>query len=200
MRRSEWITVIGLGGVYLFVMYATSRTDQTPLQVPEQVAVYPDVQACLADAKPRMLCDVAQSSATKAHYANAPHYGDRATCEREVGEGNCAVVSPPFAADYFAPMMAGFVLGSALGLNDAVPIYYDRQGNARIAGGDYRLGRRCPEGGKDGCSSGGGGGGGGGGGRTTTVVKGKEWVNTAGSNLRSVSRGGFGLSVHGAGA
>lgn len=194
MRRSEWIAWLAVGGAYVVTLTTCDNGDAKPLEVPNKVAVYPDVKACMDDGKPQLVCATAMSSAVKTHFARAPRYTDRAACAQAHGPDGCTVVSPPGGADQFAPLMAGFVLGSALGVGEAVPVYYDRQGYARIVGGDYRLGKRCREDDKD-CSGGGGGGGGSGG--YTHYSKGKEWVDTSSGNMRSVSRGGFGHAVHG---
>lgn len=202
-RRSEWIAYLAIGGAYLAMLTTCDNKDDPALQVPPRVAVFPDVQSCLEDGtNGRFTCTRALEAATKAHVERAPHFANHDTCENAHGAQGCQVVSPPAGPDYFVPVMAGFVLGNALGLDRAVPVYYDSQGYARVAGGDYVLGRRCRDGEKDNCSGNGGGDGGGSGGSggNTHVTKGKEWVNTASTNMRTVSRGGFGQAVHGVGS
>jgi uncharacterized protein YgiB involved in biofilm formation len=200
MRRSEWVAILGFGGAYLLMLHMLGEKDP-PLDIPPEVAVFPAVEACIQTGKPEAVCNVAFRTAVKAHYSQAPHFDQRQACEQAHGGNGCDLI--PAAAgrsEYFVPMMAGFVLGSALGLDAAVPVYYDRQGYARVAGGDYRLGKPCDD--KDGRCGGGGGGGGSGGNLFHGSEAGKskpQIVNTSSGNLRSVSRGGFGLSLHGAG-
>lgn len=204
MRRSKWITVLGMGGLgaYLLTLHTCGDEDK-PLALPPQVSVFSDDKACVAAGNDREQCWRAFYDAAFAHYQRAPHFPDRAACEQAYGENNCDSISArDGSGQNYVPMLAGFALGSALGVANAVPVYYDRQGNARVAGGDYQLGRRsCDE--RDpqrqNCSSGGGGSGGGGhGGGYSKNRSGTQTIDTSTTNMRSVTRGGFGHSVHGA--
>lgn len=196
MRRSEWISWLVVSGAYVLTMVACDNQGSKPLDVPDRITVYPDVTACMADRKPQLLCATAMSSATKTHFDRAKRFADAASCAQIVAADACVLHVPPRGAEYYTPLMAGFVLGSALGVDQAVPVYYDRQGYARITGGDYRLGKRCGEGVSENCSDNGGSGGGMNSG--SYISRDKTAIDTSSGNLRTVSRGGFGQSVFGA--
>lgn len=202
MRRSRWISVLVEGGgvgLILLTAYSCDRIDQTRLEIPPEVTVFADDNACTQAGTANYKCSVAFTEARQAHYQRAPRYPSREACERTLGD--CVQVLDPTGGTYsYVPLLAGFALGSALGAANAVPIYYDRQGNARVAGGDYLLGRRnCddrdPQ--QQDCSSGGHGGSGISSG-TSKNRSGTQTIDTSTTNMRSVTRGGFGHSVHGA--
>lgn len=193
MRRSRWTTTLGVGGACLLVLGSCGDSG-VPAKLPPNLDVFSDVTSCMGAGNPEELCRSSLREAATDHYAKAPHFADRTSCEVEYGASGCDVIHPGGGmASYFAPALAGFVLGRALGISNAVPVHYDRQGFARVAGGDTRLGRRCDGKGDGGCASGGGTG-------SSTVGnwKSRSRVDTASANVASagpVSRGGFGQSV-----
>lgn len=194
MKRSEWISILGIGGIYLLTLHSCDNSDD-PLKLPSRVQVYGDAGACAADGNNRQDCETAQREAAEAHALRAPRYADRAACEQVHGPDNCDS-RPTGDGQKYLPLLAGFALGSALGVANAVPVHYDRDGNARVAGGNYVLGRRCdPTPNRpDSCHGGGGSGGSGG----NHWSHGNSYtLDTSNSNMRTVTRGGFGHSVHG---
>ncbi|HSV28594.1 MAG TPA: DUF1190 domain-containing protein [Candidatus Omnitrophota bacterium] len=193
MRRSKRIATLTAGGACLVILAACDDS----AVLPDTVTIHPNIDSCTQATGKLVACQQAFSEALSAHYTQAQKHPDRASCEERYGQGNCTPIQGQ-RGEAFVPAIAGFVLGSALGVASGVPVHYDRQGYARVVGG-FTLGKKQEE--EEQQSSSGGGSGGGGswskGSRKPTTI------STADSNLRGsrIMRGGFGnsFSFHGGG-
>jgi uncharacterized protein YgiB involved in biofilm formation len=122
MKRSRFIR-LGLMGAGIVILSACGEEEQ---QV--QTKAYETVLQCEKAVDPEHPengpvntpdeCRAQFEEAAKTHETQAPRYTDKALCEEEFGTGNCE--SRPGSSDgpgFFMPLMAGYMLGSALGGN-----------------------------------------------------------------------------------
>lgn len=196
MRRSRRVASLTLGGASLLLLSACD--DDKPLTLPPRLRVYPDVAACLSMGRPEWLCRTAQESATRLHFEKAARQPSLKACETLYGTGHCAMIYDRDGWLRFIPAMAAFVPGGDVGMGAAVPIHYDRDGYARIAGLEQRLGRSCTvEDGKpvicDGSDQGGNGGGSGGAYHRRPGIA--QIIDTVSGDMGKVTRGGFGRAA-----
>lgn len=113
----------------------------------EQVdaSIFADIPACVASGQDQLACEEAFSAARKQHADLAPQFASAADCEAEFGAGNCgdasrAEVSEGGGGSFFFPLLAGYMMGSALA-NRGQPLYRSKDGNWRNPAGQ-NLGSR----------------------------------------------------------
>lgn len=117
----------------------------------QEPKLYTDFAACVAE-RTEAECREAERQAQTQHAQAAPRFTSLATCEAQMGPGNCVSAPGQVVGDagsgggWFMPAIAGFLLGRALSGGSAMPVYYDRQGYAYAGGQPYgQLSRRDQE-------------------------------------------------------
>lgn len=106
MKRSRSIELALMGTVPLLF---AAGCDQQP-----RALVYHDVQECIDDGQ--VSADVCQRGYDEALQAqrDAPHFDSLADCEAQFGWGQCQA-APSSSGSWFAPAVAGFLLGRMMG-------------------------------------------------------------------------------------
>lgn len=117
MKRSRTVS-LGILGAAAFGLAACQQEEQT------EAAAFPDEKSCIAAADQngwfsREDCATTFAEAKALHAQTAPRYESRELCEQEHGPEACA--GDPAAAtgsgggSIFMPLLAGYLIGQALG-------------------------------------------------------------------------------------
>jgi uncharacterized protein YgiB involved in biofilm formation len=116
MKRSRVVS-LGILGAAAFGLAACQSEEQT------DAAAFPDVESCMAAAAQsgwftREDCDATFAEAKALHEETAPRYESRELCEQEHGAGACGgdtVAGSGGGGGIFMPLLAGYLIGQALG-------------------------------------------------------------------------------------
>lgn len=78
--------------------------------------VFPDADSCIASGRyDTTTCERAFTEAAQHDLEHAPRYANRADCEADFAPGSCHTITPPNdTVSFFAPAMAGVMIGGAL--------------------------------------------------------------------------------------
>ncbi|HYE52990.1 MAG TPA: DUF1190 domain-containing protein, partial [Azospirillaceae bacterium] len=122
----------------------------------EEVRIFSDAQACVADGVDAERCQQAFQDAEAEHLATAPRFPTLGECEQEVGEGACREVRQEVAggggSSFFMPFMVGYLVSEVIDeVGDAYkrkryarPLYADRRGYVYSGGNSVtRFGGGC---------------------------------------------------------
>jgi len=124
--RVVWLGLAGIGaGTVILAEVVSSRED------PVAADLFQSTAECVASGRyDANACDRAFNEAARQQPQTAPRYATREDCAAEFDRAACAPVSAPGtaaagASQFFAPAMAGFLIGSAAGAlsSSAVPVY-----------------------------------------------------------------------------
>lgn len=176
-KRSQTVSMVLVAGAGLTALSLGSLTRGVPT---EDVLVYPDAAACVAEGiRPAVECRSEYDIARAAYPRTTPHYDTQATCERHHGGSRCLPDPGATDAQRFVPRMAGYMIGrSAAQRVTPEPVYDHASGR----GGRYCTG----SGAKIGTGSGG------------SASSGKLTAAASkGSSTAGTSFGGFGESGRG---
>jgi uncharacterized protein YgiB involved in biofilm formation len=193
-KRSNvvWLGIAGIGAGTVILGELSSSSSDDPISAD----LFQSTAECIVSGRyPVADCDRAFSEADRQQRQAAPRYATREDCAAEFGGAACTPVATQAgdpgggASQFFAPAMAGFLIGSAAGVlsaQPAAPVYRSCAADSSSAN----------------CQSSTGSGGGGGGGRFYT---GSGYSVTSNGTRASVmpaafsppaattlSRGGFG--------
>ena len=111
-----------------------------------ETLVFPDLASCEAQAAADGLseadCEAALAEAEAEHEATAPRYDDLALCEEQHGAGACAAEPAPGGGSIFLPLLAGYMMGRALGGGGFAsrPLVGSGAGGVATTDGGTRLG------------------------------------------------------------
>lgn len=115
MKRSRVVS-LGILGAAAFGLAACQQEEQT------EAAAFPDEASCVAAAAQsgwftREDCEATFAEAQALHAETAPRYESRELCEEEHGVGNCGgdTVAGSGGGSIFMPLLAGYLIGQALG-------------------------------------------------------------------------------------
>lgn len=117
MKRSRAVS-LGILGAAAFGLAACQQEEQT------DAAAFPDVESCMAAAAQngwftREDCTTTFAEAQAVHTETAPRYESQALCEEEHGVGACggdpAAATGGGGGSIFMPLLAGYLIGQALG-------------------------------------------------------------------------------------
>lgn len=122
----------------LLALVACDDDNKPPTE--ERIRIYSSMEECVAD-KGQEACSSGWDKATEEHRKTAPRYTDRSACESTYGR--CEARKNESGTDVFLPLMAGFMLGNALGNSGPryTPVYIDRGNTAYLGNqsiGSYR--------------------------------------------------------------
>ena len=104
-RRPARIVLAGASALAL----AACQEEQT------DATVFRNQEVCENAGVDPATCAASFEAAVAEHVETAPRYDAQAVCEEQHGEGNCMVEERPGGGSIFLPLMAGYLLGSALG-------------------------------------------------------------------------------------
>jgi uncharacterized protein YgiB involved in biofilm formation len=116
MKRSRAVS-LGILGAAAFGLAACQTEEQT------EAAAFPDEASCVAAAAQsgwftREDCAATFAEAQAVHQETAPRYESRELCEEEHGPGACggdAAAGSGGGGGIFMPLLAGYLIGQALG-------------------------------------------------------------------------------------
>lgn len=112
-RVGAFLATVAIAPLGIYTVGCTPA-DPPPPQV--QAPVYSSIEVCKTAETNDALCDQAFSGAKAAHAQSAPTFSKKEQCEQQFGAGNCETrAAAGGGGDVFLPMMAGFMLGNALG-------------------------------------------------------------------------------------
>jgi len=150
-RKARWIGVL-VGTVSALAMLTACdapQPDAPPPAPPEQMLVYKTMDECKAAQDDDKLCEKAFAEAWQWQEQQSGYTGKQ-QCEAEFGAGNCESRANPSGGNWFVPLMAGFMMSSAMNRRSqypseqereqeqqggAYPVYINRQGNVSSYGG-----------------------------------------------------------------
>jgi uncharacterized protein YgiB involved in biofilm formation len=111
MKRSRSIQLVLMGTVPLLL----SACDDSPSQQAQGTLAYQNLQQCVSEGKvSAAICEKAYAEAVDAQYRYGPRYGTLAECQAQFGWDQCHPVQTS-SGSWFAPALAGFMIGRALG-------------------------------------------------------------------------------------
>ena len=115
MKRSRKVSLVIVGAA-AFGLAACQQEEQT------DAAAFPDLQSCTAAAAQggwftKEDCEATFAEAQALHQETAPRYESRELCEQEHGPEACTgdTASGSGGGSIFMPLLAGYLIGQALG-------------------------------------------------------------------------------------
>ncbi len=135
MKRSRYVALLAMGASALAL--TACGESETP------AGVYTDVNQCMTDKQfTEAECSKAFADAKKEHEDVAPKYASKEDCEADFGAGRCETSNTTRTStgtSTFMPIIAGYMLGRALGGNPAFsqPLYKPH-GDNNFRTGDNR--------------------------------------------------------------
>ncbi|MFT3995847.1 MAG: DUF1190 domain-containing protein [Asticcacaulis sp.] len=151
-RKARWIGALAGTVSALAMLSACDAPQNSVSQDPpptEQMRVYKTLDECKAAQSDDQLCETAFAEAWQ-WQDQQPGYTEKQQCEAGYGEGNCESRANPAGGSWFVPLMAGFMMSSAMnnmsrnayererergGHSGAYPVFVNRSGDVMTYNG-----------------------------------------------------------------